>query len=99
MTAAPVVLYDTTLRDGTQGENITLSLADKLRVVAKALARLVRPVASDWLSPGPPRTPFSWANRLAMVSYCEAAAPADSCSWAKNWLVMRWMLATSTPMS
>ncbi len=30
--AAPVVLYDTTLRDGTQGENITLSLADKLRV-------------------------------------------------------------------
>ena len=29
---APVVLYDTTLRDGTQGENITLSLADKLRV-------------------------------------------------------------------
>ncbi|HVL53981.1 MAG TPA: citramalate synthase, partial [Vitreimonas sp.] len=28
----PVVLYDTTLRDGTQGENITLSLADKLRV-------------------------------------------------------------------
>jgi 2-isopropylmalate synthase len=28
----PVVLYDTTLRDGTQGENITLSLSDKLRV-------------------------------------------------------------------
>ncbi len=27
-----VVLYDTTLRDGTQGENIILSLADKLRV-------------------------------------------------------------------
>src|SRR4051794_20312060 len=31
-TAPPVILYDTTLRDGTQGENITLSLADKLRV-------------------------------------------------------------------
>ena len=29
---APVVLYDTTLRDGTQGENIVLSLADKLRI-------------------------------------------------------------------
>src|SRR5207249_9301602 len=28
----PVALYDTTLRDGTQGENITLSLADKLRI-------------------------------------------------------------------
>src|SRR3989441_4310321 len=32
MNDVPVVLYDTTLRDGTQGENITLSLADKLRV-------------------------------------------------------------------
>src|SRR6186997_1978885 len=32
MSDAPVILYDTTLRDGTQGENITLSLADKLRV-------------------------------------------------------------------
>src|SRR3954454_21377995 len=30
-TGLPVTLYDTTLRDGTQGENITLSLADKLR--------------------------------------------------------------------
>jgi 2-isopropylmalate synthase len=32
MIDTPVVLYDTTLRDGTQGENITLSLADKLRI-------------------------------------------------------------------
>ena len=32
MSEMPVVLYDTTLRDGTQGENITLSLADKLRI-------------------------------------------------------------------
>ncbi|OGO55629.1 MAG: citramalate synthase [Chloroflexi bacterium RBG_16_72_14] len=31
-TGTPVILYDTTLRDGTQGENITLSLADKLRI-------------------------------------------------------------------
>ena len=33
MSDRPVILYDTTLRDGTQGENITLSLADKLRIV------------------------------------------------------------------
>ena len=32
MSDQPVILYDTTLRDGTQGENITLSLADKIRV-------------------------------------------------------------------
>jgi 2-isopropylmalate synthase len=32
VTDQPVTIYDTTLRDGTQGENVTLSLADKLRV-------------------------------------------------------------------
>ena len=31
-TERPVILYDTTLRDGTQGENITLSLSDKIRI-------------------------------------------------------------------
>src|SRR6186713_60265 len=35
MSDQPVVLYDTTLRDGTQGENITLSLADKLRIARR----------------------------------------------------------------
>ena len=39
----PVTLYDTTLRDGTQGENITLSLADKLRV-ARMLDEFGMPV-------------------------------------------------------
>ena len=34
-TAAPVVLYDTTLRDGTQGEGIIFSVADKLRIARK----------------------------------------------------------------
>ena len=46
-----------------------------------------------------PAAPFSWENRPAMVSYCEAAPPADSCSWARNWSVTRWTLAISTPIS
>jgi hypothetical protein len=40
MSDLPVTLYDTTLRDGTQGENITLSLADKLRIAGHAAERL-----------------------------------------------------------
>ena len=45
----PVTLYDTTLRDGTQGENITLSLADKLRV-ARMLDEFGIPVHRGWLA-------------------------------------------------
>jgi 2-isopropylmalate synthase len=33
--AKPVILYDTTLRDGTQGEQISLSAEDKLRIARK----------------------------------------------------------------
>ena len=31
----PVMLYDTTLRDGGQGEDISFSLEDKLRIAEK----------------------------------------------------------------
>ena len=31
-----VELYDTTLRDGSQGEGINFSVADKLRIAEKA---------------------------------------------------------------
>ena len=44
---SPVILYDTTLRDGTQGENITLSLADKIRVARCDVRGKVR---GEWRS-------------------------------------------------
>ena len=38
----PVLLYDTTLRDGTQGENINFSAEDKLKI-AKRLDEFAAP--------------------------------------------------------
>jgi len=61
--AAPVVLYDTTLRDGTQGENITLSLADKLRV-ARMLDEYGLPyVEGGWPGSNPKDVEFFRAAR------------------------------------
>ena len=65
----PVVLYDTTLRDGTQGENITLSLADKLRV-ARMLDEYGMPfIEGGWPGSNPKDIEFfaeakkmTWAN-------------------------------------
>ena len=34
-TSEPVIVYDTTLRDGTQGEGISFSVADKIRLTEK----------------------------------------------------------------
>ncbi|HEU4863615.1 MAG TPA: hypothetical protein VFU44_07575, partial [Candidatus Limnocylindria bacterium] len=33
--SAPILLYDTTLRDGTQREGLVLSLADKLKIARR----------------------------------------------------------------
>jgi len=35
MKSSPIKIYDTTLRDGTQGEGISFSVADKLRIAEK----------------------------------------------------------------
>jgi len=63
MTDQPVVLYDTTLRDGTQGENITLSLADKLRI-ARILDEFGMPyVEGGWPGSNPKDVEFFRAAR------------------------------------
>src|SRR5688572_813913 len=60
---APVILYDTTLRDGTQGENVTLSLADKLRV-ARRLDEFGMPyVEGGWPGSNPKDGEFFAAAR------------------------------------
>lgn len=61
----PVILYDTTLRDGTQGENITLSLADKLRI-ARMLDEFGMPfVEGGWPGSNPKDVEFfAEAKRL-----------------------------------
>jgi 2-isopropylmalate synthase len=59
----PVILYDTTLRDGTQGENITLSLADKLRV-ARMLDEYGMPfIEGGWPGSNPKDIEFFAAAR------------------------------------
>src|SRR6476659_889480 len=59
----PVVLYDTTLRDGTQGENITLSLADKLRVARMLDAYGMPFIEGGWPGSNPKDVEFFAAAR------------------------------------
>ena len=63
MSDRPVILYDTTLRDGTQGENIVLSLADKLRI-ARMLDEYGMPyVEGGWPGSNPKDIEFFAAAR------------------------------------
>jgi 2-isopropylmalate synthase len=76
MTAAdaPVTLYDTTLRDGTQGENITLSLADKLRI-ARMLDEYGMPyIEGGWPGSNPKDIEFFAAARTMRWETARLAA-------------------------
>ena len=67
MNETPVVIYDTTLRDGTQGENITLSLADKLRV-ARMLDEYGMPyIEGGWPGSNPKDIEFFAAARTMQL--------------------------------
>ena len=72
--SAPVVLYDTTLRDGTQGENIILSLADKLRV-ARMLDEYGMPyIEGGWPGSNPKDVEFFAAARSIRWERAKLAA-------------------------
>ncbi len=74
MTDQPVILYDTTLRDGTQGENITLSLQDKLRV-ARMLDEYGFPfVEGGWPGSNPKDIEFFAAARKVRWEHAKLAA-------------------------
>ena len=70
----PVILYDTTLRDGTQGENITLSLADKLRI-ARMLDEYGMPyIEGGWPGSNPKDIEFFAAARTMRWQTAKLAA-------------------------
>lgn len=74
MTDQPVILYDTTLRDGTQGENITLSLQDKLRV-ARMLDEYGFPfIEGGWPGSNPKDIEFFAAARKLRWEHAKLAA-------------------------
>jgi 2-isopropylmalate synthase len=71
---APVILYDTTLRDGTQGENVTLSLADKLRI-ARMLDEFGMPfIEGGWPGSNPKDVDFFAAARTMHWERAKLAA-------------------------
>src|SRR5262247_717766 len=48
-----VEIYDTTLRDGTQGEGVTFSVADKLRIAERLDAFGVHYIEGGWPGSNP----------------------------------------------
>jgi 2-isopropylmalate synthase len=72
--ASPLRLYDTTLRDGTQREGLSLSVDDKVKI-ARALDRLgVHYIEGGWPGSNPKDAEFFRRMRQAPPSHARIAA-------------------------
>jgi len=100
-TDRPVTLYDTTLRDGTQGENVTLSLADKLRI-ARMLDEYGMPyIEGGWPGSNPKDIDFFKAARGMTWQTARLAAFGSTrhrANTAGNDPNLRELVAAETPV-
>lgn len=77
----PLWIYDTTLRDGSQREGLSLSLEDKLRI-ARQLDRLGVPfIEGGWPGANPKDVQFFWQlqeeplTQAELVAFCSTRRP------------------------
>lgn len=77
----PIWIYDTTLRDGSQREGLSLSLEDKLRI-AKELDQLGIPfIEGGWPGANPKDVQFFWQlkeeplTQAEVVAFCSTRRP------------------------
>jgi 2-isopropylmalate synthase len=69
-----VTIFDTTLRDGTQGEGISLSVEDKLKIAVKLDALGVTYIEGGW--PGSNNKDIEFFNRIQDVKLSNAKVTA-----------------------
>ena len=72
--SAPVVLYDTTLRDGTQREGLVLSLADKLKIARRLDEAGFPYIEGGWPGSNPKDEEFFAAARGMTFRHAKLAA-------------------------
>ncbi len=101
MHAPKVTIYDTTLRDGTQGEGISFSVLDKIRVAEKLDAFGVHYIEGGWPGSNPKDIAFfqeaakrTWLN--ARITAFGSTRRANQT--AENDPQIRALLAAETPV-
>src|SRR5256712_1225739 len=74
MTKTDVEIYDTTLRDGSQGEGITFSVADKLRIAERIDAFGIHYIEGGWPGSNPKDIEFFGQARRKKFKHAKLAA-------------------------
>ena len=99
--ASPVELYDTTLRDGTQMEGISLSVEDKLKIARKLDELGVHYVEGGWPGSNPKDAEFFARARSLVLRHARLAAFGSTRragSSAESDLNLRALVDAGTPV-
>jgi 2-isopropylmalate synthase len=81
MTQQQIWLYDTTLRDGSQGEGIALSLLDKLKIARQLDDMGIPFIEGGWPGANPKDVQFFWKlqeeplKQAEIVAFCSTRRP------------------------
>jgi 2-isopropylmalate synthase len=97
----PVVLYDTTLRDGTQREGLVLSLADKLKIARRLDDAGFAYIEGGWPGSNPKDEEFFAAARTMTWKHARIAAFGSTrhrSSQAADDANLRALVAAETPV-
>lgn len=96
-----VAIYDTTLRDGTQGENVNFSVEDKLRIARKLDELGIDYIEGGWPGSNPRDRDFFEAAKSLNLKHAKLAA-FGSTRHAKNPVEkddnVRLLLESATPV-
>ncbi len=96
-----VLVYDCTLRDGTQGENISLSVADKLRIARRLDEFGVHAIEGGWPGSNPKDAEFFRKAQAMQWRNARLAAFGSTCRWgvpASEDANLRALLEAATPI-
>src|SRR2546423_3171828 len=71
---AHILVYDTTLRDGTQGEHVSLTLEDKLRIAVKLDEFGIDYIEGGWPGSNPKDSEFFARARDLQLTHAKLCA-------------------------
>ncbi|MEL7675205.1 MAG: citramalate synthase, partial [Chloroflexota bacterium] len=101
-TQTRIEVYDTTLRDGTQGENVSLSVDDKLRVTALLDELGVAYIEGGWPGSNPKDAAYFQQARALELKHAKIAAFGMTCrvgGQAEDDANLRALLDAQTPVT
>ncbi len=99
---SPILLYDTTLRDGTQREGLVLSLADKLKIARRLDEAGFPYIEGGWPGSNPKDEEFFAAARSMTFRHAKLAAFGSTrhrSNRVEDDLNIRALIAADTPVT